>query len=174
MICGFVVVATSILLCGTLSLILIFILCLWRTLKYMAALQAYKNQPTQQKSKSLLILLESLGSINLTLCVLLMLLISVNLPALAVWTKNIDFSFRLSSDHTSWLSIIIGLNILTFDPQVTIPHFLVYFCFLLSIGVTQSPIVPLYAIPYVICLLFTVLNVFQFIGRLKTKRHKEK
>lgn len=172
-ICGVVVVATSILLCGTLSLILIFILCLWRTLKYMAALQAYKNQPTKQKSKSLLILLESLGSFNLTLCVLLMLLISVNLPALAVWTKNIDFSFRLSSDHTSWLSIIIGLNILTFDPQVTIPHFLVYFCFLLSIAVTQSPIVPLYAIPYVICLLFTMLNVFQFIGRLKTKRHKE-
>lgn len=173
-ICAIVIIGTSILFCGTLSLILTFFFCLCRTWKYAVILKAEKSQPIiTQRDMSLVTLLESLGNFYLTLCVLLLLVISVNLPTLPVWAKNISFSYRLFSDHTTWFSIVIGVNFLVFDPLKKIPHFLLYFCFLLSILVTQAPIIPLYMIPYVICFLFTLLNVFQFVGQLKTRRYKE-
>lgn len=168
-----VVVTTSLLFCGTLSLVLTFLFCLLRTWKYAAAVRAYKSRSLQQEDKRVLTLLESLGNFNLTLCVLLLLVIVVNLPPLAVWARNITLTYRLSSDHTVLFSVVIGVNVILCDPLTRVPHFLVYLCFLLSVAVTQAPIIPLYMIPYAICFLFTVLNISHFVAQFNTKKHKE-
>lgn len=168
-----VVITTSLLFCGTLSLALIFLLCLWRTCKYAAILKACKNQTPQNKDKRLMTVLDSLGHFYLTLCILIFLIITINLPALAVWAKNISLSYHLHSDHTALFSAIIGVNIIGFDPFTRVPRSLVYLCFMLSIAVTQAAIIPLYMIPYTICFLFTMLNVSQFLVRFKSERHKQ-
>ena len=173
LICGVIIITSSLVFCGTLSLVLVFLLCLWRTWNYVAVYKVCKNQPPSQKDKKLVTLLESLGNFYLTLCVLIFLVIVINLPALAVWAKNITLSYHLSPDHTTLFSIVIALNVLVFDPLIRVPRSLVYLCFILSIAVTQAPIIPLYMIPYVTCFVFTVLNVSQFVVRFNRERQKE-
>lgn len=168
-----VIIITSLLFCGTLSLVLIFLLCLWRTWKYAAVYKSCKNQPPQLKDKRLMTLLESLGNFYLTLCVLVFLVIVINLPALTVWAKNITLSFHLASDHTGLFSVIFSVNVIGFDPLTRVPRSMVYLCFILCITVTQAPLVPLHMVPYIICFLFTVLNVSQFVARVTSERHKE-
>lgn len=170
-ICAVVIIVTSLLFCGTLSLFLIFLLCLWRTWKYAALFKICKNQLAEERNNTLITLIESLGNFGLTLCVLMFLVIVINLPALAVWVKNLPFSYHLPSDHTSLFSIVIGINMIGFDPLMKVPRSLVYLCFILSIAVTQTAVIPLHMIPYTICLLLTVLNVSKFVSRFK--RHKE-
>lgn len=169
-ICGTVIIITSLLFCGTLSLILIFILCLWRTWKYAALVKICKNQLPGQRSNRLITLIESLENFGLTLCVLILLLIMINFPALAVWTKNLTFSYHLQSDHTTLISIIIGVNMIGFQPLIKVPRSLVYLCFIISIAVTQAAVIPLHMISYTVCFLFTVLNVSQFVGRFKRQK----
>ena len=170
-ICAIVIIMTSLLFCGTLSLILIFLLCLWRTWKYAALSNICKNYPPDQRNKRLMTITESLTNFGLTLCVLMLLLTAMNIPALVVWAKNFTFSHHLASDHTALISVIIGVNTIVLDPLIKVPHSVVYLCFILSIAVTQAAIIPLHMIPYTVCLLFTVLNVSQFAGRFK--KHKE-
>lgn len=168
-----VVVMISLLFCGTVTLVLIFLLCLWRTWKYAAVFKACKNQLQLQNDKRLKALMESLGNFYLTVCVLVFLVITINLPALVVWAKNITLSFHLSADHTSLFSIIIGVNIIVFDPLTRVPRSLIYLCFMLSVAVTQAPILPLHMIPYAICFPFTLLNVSQFVHRFNSERLKD-
>lgn len=168
-ICAAFIIMTSLLLCGTLSLIVIFLLCLWRTWKYAALTKICKDQSVDQRNKRLMT--ESLANFGLTLCVLNLLLIAMNFPALAVWAKNLTFSYHLASDHTMLVSVIIGVNVIVFDPLIEVPRFLVYLCFILCISVTQAAIIPLHMIPYTVCLLLIVLNVSQFLARFK--KHKE-
>ena len=167
-------VVTAFLFCGTLALVLIFLVCLWKTWKYAAIVKALsKKEQVQQKDKRLMELLESFGNFYLTLCVLTLLVISINIPALAVWAKNISLSFHLSADHTSLFSVVISINITLFDPLIVVPRSLVYLCFMLSIAVAQAPALPLYLIPYTICFLLTVLNVSHYVYSTKSERFKE-
>lgn len=170
-ICAVIIIMTSLLFCGSLSLILIFLLCLWRTWKYAALSKICKSQPPNQRDKRLMTIIESLANFGLTLCVLILLLIAINFPALAVWAKNITFSLHLASDHTTLISVVIGVNVIVFDPLIKVPRSVVYLCFILSVAVTQAAVIPLHMIPYTVCLLFTVLNVSQLIDRFK--KYKE-
>jgi len=169
-ICGTVIIIISLLFCGTLSLILIFILCLWRTWKYAALVKICKSQLPKQRNHRQITIIESLENFGLTLCVLILLLIIINFPALVVWAKNLTFSYHLHSDHTTLISIIIGVNMIGFQPLIKVPRSLVYLCFVTSIAMTQAAIIPLHMIPYTVCFLFTVLNVSQFFGRFKRQK----
>lgn len=169
---GVLIITSSLVFCGTLSLVLIFLLCLWRAWNYAAVYKVCNNQPPQN-NKRLMTLFESLGNFYLTLCVLIFLVIVINLPALAVWAKNVTLSYHLSRDHTTLFSVVIGMNVIVFDPLTRVPRSLVYLCFILSIAVTQAPIIPLYMIPYVTCFVFTVLNVSQIVVRYNSERRKE-
>lgn len=171
-ICGTVIIIISLLFCGTLSLILIFILCLWRTWKYAAFVKICKSQLPSQRNHRQITIMESLENFGLTLCVFNLLLIIINFPALAVWAKNLTFSYHLQSDHTTLISIIIGVNMVGFQPLIKVPRSLVYLCFITSIAVTQAAIIPLHMIPYTVCFLFTVLNVSQFVGRFKRQKEE--
>lgn len=169
-ICGTVIIIISLLFCGTLSLILVFMLCLWRTWKYGASVKICESQLPGQRNHRQITTMESLENFGLTLCVLNLLLIIINCPALAVWAKNLTFSYHLQSDHTTLISIIIGVNMIGFQPLIKVPRSLVYLCFITSIAVTQAAIIPLHMIPYTVCFLFTVLNVSQFVGRFKRQK----
>lgn len=170
-ICGTVIIIImSLLFCGTLSLILVFILCLWRTWKYAAYVKICENQLPGQRNHREITIMESLENFGLTLCVLNLLLIIINFPALAVWAKNLTFSYHLQSDHTTLISIVIGVNMVGFQPLIKVPRSLVYLCFITSIAVTQAAIIPLHMIPYTVCFLLTVLNVSHFVGRFKRQK----
>ena len=169
-ICGTVIIITSLLFCGTLSLILIFILCLWRTWKYAALVKICKSQLPSQRNHRQVTIIEGLENFGLTLCVLILLQIIINFPALAVWAKNLTFSYHLQSDHTTLISIIIGVNMIGFQPLIKVPRSVVYLCFITSIAVTQAAIIPVHMIPYTLCFLFTVLNVSQFVGRFRRQK----
>ena len=169
-ICGSVIIIVSLLFCGTLSLILILFLCLWRTCKYAALVKICRSQLPSQRNHRQITIIESLENFGLTLCVLILLLVITNFPALAVWAKNLTFSYHLQSDHTTLISIIISVNMIGFKQLIKVPRSLVYLCFITSIAVSQSAIIPLHMIPYTVCFLFTVLNVSQFVGRFKRQK----
>ena len=170
-ICAVAIIISSLVFCGTISLLLVFFWCLWRAWKYTALCKICKNQPPDQKYKTIVDVIESQANIALTLCVLIFLVIVISLPALVVWAKNLPFSYHLSSDHTTLFSIVIGVNMIVFDPLARVPRPMVYLCFILSIAVTHAVVIPLHMIPYVVCLLFTVLNLSHFLNGFK--RYKE-
>lgn len=164
------IILSSVVFCGTLSLLLIFFWCFWRNWKYMALCKRYKTQQSEQKIKTILVAIESQLNIGLTMCVILFLVILVSFPALVVWAKNLSFSYHLSSDHTTFFSIVLCVNVIVFDPLVKVPRSLVYFCFSLGIVVTHAVVIPMHMIPYVICLLFTVLNLYHFFTVFKRSK----
>ena len=145
-------------------------MCLWRTWKYAAYVKICENQLPGQRNHREITIMESLENFGLTLCVLNLLLIIINFPALAVWAKNLTFSYHLQSDHTTLISIVIGVNMVGFQPLIKVPRSLVYLCFITSIAVTQAAIIPLHMIPYTVCFLLTVLNVSHFVGRFKRQK----
>ena len=167
------IVVISLLFCGTLSLIVTFLLLLYRSGKYAAMFREYQRQPVEQRDKRLLTLLGSVGNLTLTLSMLLFLVIIINLPALAVWASKTKNSYHLPSDHTTLLSIVIGLNVIGFDFLIKVPRSVVYFCFISGVAVTQAPVIPLHIAPYVICLLLSVLNATQVLSKVKRARDKE-
>lgn len=136
----------------------------------MALCKRYKTQQSEQKIKTILVAIESQLNIGLTMCVILFLVILVSFPALVVWAKNLSFSYHLSSDHTTFFSIVLCVNVIVFDPLVKVPRSLVYFCFSLGIVVTHAVVIPMHMIPYVICLLFTVLNLYHFFTVFKRSK----
>ncbi|PFX15813.1 GPI inositol-deacylase [Stylophora pistillata] len=66
--------------------------------------------------------------------------------------------------------VVLGVNMIVFDPLVKVPRLLVYLCFVLGIAVTHAVAIPMHMIPYIICLLFTVLNLYHFFTGFKRRK----
>lgn len=158
----------SLFVCGCVAVMLGFVLFVFKTCRVSAKLQAFKRIPSNTNSH-IVKYFNSLCNFYLTIYCIVIFTICMNSATLAVWVKNLPFSYGLKVDPTAYISSILCLNIirLCFHRLPKIPPSLVYGSFVLGVIVTHAPVVPSYLIPFAVVLVFSAINMLGMVEDVK-------
>ncbi|XP_077980433.1 GPI inositol-deacylase-like [Glandiceps talaboti] len=180
-----VLISTALRLCGTISLVVGFVLYFFKVAWQYAVTVQTKNclnmQPKETEDNDSKpadnsplqipeVLLREQNSFHyhFSLLYLWAALLTLNMPALVVWVKNLEYSVSLNPDPSIHVTIIACVSLMVLlDPRHTLPvrrdriQLLSKLMFLSCIGLVAVGMISLYRISYLIAGIFGLLALLQ-------------